>query len=31
MAQVPDTGSLHGDLRALLQGVADWLSHPRIA
>lgn len=27
---VPDTGSLNGDLRALLNEVRDWLSEPRI-
>jgi len=27
---VPDTGSLNGDVRALLNEVRDWLSEPRI-
>jgi AcrR family transcriptional regulator len=26
----PDTGSLRGDLRALLQAVADWFTDPRL-
>jgi AcrR family transcriptional regulator len=27
---VPDTGSLRGDVRAMLQSVVDWLTDPRI-
>ncbi|GAB2622332.1 TetR/AcrR family transcriptional regulator [Streptomyces capparidis] len=30
MAEVPDTGSLRGDLRALLRAVLDWLDEPRV-
>ena len=30
-AEVPDTGSLRGDLRSMLQAVHDWLADPRIA
>lgn len=30
-AEVPDTGSLRGDLRTMLQAVHDWLTDPRIA
>ncbi len=30
-AEVPDTGSLRGDLRSMLQAVHDWLTDPRIA
>ncbi|RDI67762.1 TetR/AcrR family transcriptional regulator [Nocardia pseudobrasiliensis] len=30
-AAVPDTGSLRGDVRALLDAVFDWLTHPRFA
>jgi len=26
----PDTGTLHGDVRALLQAIADWLADPRM-
>ena len=28
MAEVPDTGTLRGDLRATLEAVRDWLTHP---
>lgn len=31
LAEVPDTGSLHGDLHATLHAVAEWLTHPRIS
>lgn len=27
----PDTGSLHGDVRAMLVGMLDWLTHPQVA
>jgi AcrR family transcriptional regulator len=30
LASVPDTGSLRGDLRGVLDSVVDWLGHPRI-
>ncbi|WP_218920607.1 TetR/AcrR family transcriptional regulator [Lentzea guizhouensis] len=30
-AEVPQTGSLRADLRAMLQAVHDWLTHHRIA
>ncbi len=30
-AATPDTGSLRGDVRALLDAVFDWLTHPRFA
>ncbi|MBY8848442.1 TetR/AcrR family transcriptional regulator [Saccharothrix longispora] len=31
LAEVADTGSLHGDLAATLRAVRDWLTHPRFA
>ncbi|MCP2167281.1 TetR/AcrR family transcriptional regulator [Goodfellowiella coeruleoviolacea] len=30
LAEIPDTGSLRGDLVALLRAVHDWLTHPRL-
>lgn len=30
-ADIPDTGSLRGDIRAVLEGVATWLSHPQFS
>lgn len=30
-AEIPDTGSLRGDIRAVLEGVAKWLSHPQFS
>ncbi|WP_433272336.1 TetR/AcrR family transcriptional regulator [Actinosynnema sp. CS-041913] len=30
-AEVPDTGSLRGDLLATVRAVRDWLAHPRFA
>ena len=30
-ATFPDTGSLHGDLRASLDALMDWLTHPRFS
>ncbi|MER7792452.1 TetR/AcrR family transcriptional regulator [Streptomyces sp. NPDC097640] len=29
--EAPDTGSLRGDVLALLRSVADWLTHPRFS
>lgn len=31
LAEVPDTGSLRGDLLATVRAVHDWLTHPRFA
>ncbi|OLR92709.1 TetR/AcrR family transcriptional regulator [Actinokineospora bangkokensis] len=31
MARVPDTGSLRGDLRAVLAGVHEWITHPLLS
>jgi AcrR family transcriptional regulator len=31
LAVAPDTGSLHGDLLAILHALRDWLTHPRAA
>lgn len=30
-AQAPDTGSLRGDIRQLLDGLMGWLAHPRFS
>jgi AcrR family transcriptional regulator len=31
LAEIPDTGSLRGDLTATLRALYEWLTHPRIA
>ncbi|KAK1177667.1 TetR/AcrR family transcriptional regulator [Streptomyces sp. NBS 14/10] len=31
LAEAPDTGSLRGDVLAMLGAVADWLTHPRFS
>ncbi|MEK8169615.1 TetR/AcrR family transcriptional regulator [Streptomyces sp. M19] len=31
VADLPDTGTLRGDLLGVLRAVADWLTHPRFA
>lgn len=30
LAEIPDTGSFRGDLRAVLDAVLEWVGHPRI-